>query len=365
MKDQPFYIKGAYFLLFIGLIVAALMAGRPLLVPLVAAMLFAFLMLPITQKVESWNMPTWLASFAGVISLLLIGIGLCFFLSWQIMSFAEDMPAMQQAIDEKTKAVNKYIVSHYGISRREQSQWVQQKMDQAMNEGAGSLMKVFSTTGGVIATLVLIPIFMFFMLLYRQKFKLYLEMANPSQHDQLVEIFRKISGISQKYIRGMFFEIAILTVLSSIGFMLLGLKYSILLALIVAVLNIVPYVGVLVGSLVPVAIALVTKDSGMYALGALGVCIFVQFLDNNFIAPKVVGSSVNLNPFASIIVLLVGALVWELPGMILSMPIAGMFKVVCDNVPPLKSLGFMMGEDETLKHPFKLSVRKRKKAVAE
>lgn len=355
MKDQPLYVRGTYFMLFIVLIVMGLYQGRPLLVPMSIALLLAFLALPITKKLESWNAPVWLAALVGVISILLIGVALFSLLSWQIMGFADDLPTLQEAISVKIKALNRYIESEYSISRREQSKWMEQEIQMLYDEAEANLIKFFTATGAFLTTLTLIPIFMFFTLLYRPKFKRFLQLLKPDQHVEIEEVFRKISQVSHHYIKGVIIEIAILTVLSSVGFMILGLKYAILLGLIVAVLNIVPYIGVLVGSFFPIAFALVTKESGMYALGAWGVCVVTQFFDNNFIAPNIVGSSVNLNPLASILALLMGGMLWGLPGMILGIPLAGVFKVICDNVDSLRALGFLLGEEREYR-PFRLRV---------
>jgi len=352
MDKQPLYIRGTFFLLFIGLILLFLYIGQPLLVPVIVALLFAFLVLPIAKKLESWNAPRWLSSFVGVLTILVVTGGLFGFLSSQLIRVADDFPSMKASVDAKMKTLYKYVESNYSISRREQSKWVLEKRQTLLDSGANSMMAFFSATGAVIASMVLIPIFMFFMLLYRDKFKKYLELLNPTTHEQVLEVSRKISRVSQQYIRGLFIDIAILTVLNAIGFLLLDLKFAILLALVAAVLNIVPYIGVLVGSLLPIAVALVTKDSAMYAVGAFGVCVVVQFLDNNFITPNVVGSSVKLNPFASIGALLFGGLLWGLPGMILAIPLTGMFKLVCDHVPDLRPLGFLLGEEHEYK-PFK------------
>jgi predicted PurR-regulated permease PerM len=139
----------------------------------------------------------------------------------------------------------------------------------------------------------------------------------------------------------------VLAVLNSIGFLLLGLKYAILLGLTAAILNIIPYVGPWIGALLPVTIALLTKDSAMYAVGAMGVILITQFIDNNFITPKVVGSSVSINPLASIVALLAGGMLWGVVGLILAIPITGMLKIVCDEIPGLKPWGFLLGEEKT------------------
>jgi len=364
-EQQPFYVRGTYFLLFAGLIISFIYIGKPVLVLIVAALLFAFLVLPFSRKLEGWRVPRGLASAISVLALMMAIFGLFSFISWEAMSFVSDFPALQSSIDAKIKALTSYVESTYSISRSEQTLWAQEKSAEMLNSGASILLRFFSATGSFLATFVLIPITMFFMLQYRDKFKKFVELINPHTHAHSLEVSRKISQVSQMYIRGIFIDILILTVLNSLGFMLLGLKYAILLGLIAAVLNIIPYVGVLIGSIIPVAIALVTKDSFMYAVGAFGVCSAVQFLDNNFITPKVVGSSVNLNPLTSILALLFGALIWGLVGMVLSIPLAGIFKVVCDNVESLRPVGYLMGEEREYK-PFnfkKLRLTRRKQAV--
>ena len=364
-EQQPFYVRGTYLLLFTGLVLAFIYIGKPVLVMVVAALLFAFLVLPLCRKLEGWRVPRGLASMVGVLTLMITIIGLFSFLSWESMSFISDFPALQRSIDAKIQQLTAYVENTYSISQGEQVIWMQQKSAELLNSGAGLLLRIFSASGSFLATFVLIPITMFFMLQYRDKFKKFVELVNPGQHAHSMEVARKISQVSQMYIRGIFIDILILTALNSLGFMLLGLKYAILLGLIAAVLNIIPYVGVLIGSLIPILIALVTKDSFMYAVGAFAVCAAVQFLDNNFITPKVVGSSVNLNPLTSILALLSGALIWGLVGMVLSIPLAGMFKVVCDNVQSLRPLGFLMGEEREYK-PFnfkKLRLPRRKQAT--
>jgi predicted PurR-regulated permease PerM len=123
------------------------------------------------------------------------------------------------------------------------------------------------------------------------------------------------------------------------------LKYAILLGFVLAVLNVIPYIGALVGALLPVFVALVTRDSYVYAVVVLGICVTVQFLDNNFITPKVVGSSVSINPLASLVALIGFGSLWGLAGMLLAIPLTGMLKVVCDSVPSLHPYGYLLGED--------------------
>ena len=141
------------------------------------------------------------------------------------------------------------------------------------------------------------------------------------------------------------FDIIILSILNSTGFLLLGIKHAILFGVLAAILNIIPYIGVLIGSILPIMMALITKDEISYAIGAAGVCVLVQFLDNNFITPYVVGSSVSINPLTATLALVSSALIWGVAGMVLCMPVTGMIKVVCDKVEKLKPFGYLIGEE--------------------
>jgi predicted PurR-regulated permease PerM len=134
--------------------------------------------------------------------------------------------------------------------------------------------------------------------------------------------------------------------LNSIGFLALGINHAIFLGITAALLNVIPYVGVLIGSIIPVALALITKDSIWIAVGALAVCVVVQFLDNNFITPLVIGAAVSVNPLATTIALILGGMMWGLAGMMLFIPLLGMLKVVFDRVDGLKPLGYLIGEQD-------------------
>jgi predicted PurR-regulated permease PerM len=158
-------------------------------------------------------------------------------------------------------------------------------------------------------------------------------------------VVKKVTLVSQKYLIGIFLDVLILSVLNSTGFLILGLPHAILFGVFASILNIIPYIGVLIGSTLPILMAFLTKDEMSYPLAVAGICFFVQFLDNNFITPYVVGSSVSINPLTAIFVLIASALIWGIPGMVLCIPLTGMAKVVCDNVESMKPYGFLLGEE--------------------
>jgi len=345
-QSEAFMTKSIRVMAFVGLTIAFLIIGKPILLPLITAIFLAFLVLPMVQKLNKCCLPNWLSVLLGVISVCASVMAVISFFWWQAMSFVDDLPALKASLYDKQKDLLEFIRANFSISYSEQQRWLVEKKSEFWNNSLQNVGAFFTATGSALSSMVLIPLFMFFLLLYRDKFRQFMELINPQKQNDIVNIMRSIGSVSKSYIRGMGIVIVLLSVLNSIGFMLLGLEYAILLGMLAALLNIIPYVGVLIGSLLPITMALITKDSLFYAIGALGVCVVVQFLENNFITPKIVGSSVNINPLASIIAMLAGGLVWGLPGLILAIPMAGSMKVLFDNVDALKPLGFLIGEEQ-------------------
>ena len=104
--------------------------------------------------------------------------------------------------------------------------------------------------------------------------------------------------------------------------------------------------GATVGGLIPVLVALITTSDWRIALGAGAVCMVVQLIDNNIVMPKVVGSSVSVNALFTTMALIAGYLLWGIAGMVLAIPLMGIFKVVCDHVEELKPYGYLMCEKD-------------------
>ena len=135
-----------------------------------------------------------------------------------------------------------------------------------------------------------------------------------------------------------------MAVLNTTALLILGIPYAILLGIISALLNVIPYIGGIVGVALPMIVALATKSTGWYAIYVLAIFYFIQLVDNNYIVPKIVASKVKLNALFSIIVVFVGNALWGIPGMFLSIPLLAIVKLICDNIEPLKPWGFLLGD---------------------
>jgi predicted PurR-regulated permease PerM len=142
---------------------------------------------------------------------------------------------------------------------------------------------------------------------------------------------------------GLFFEMIIIAVLNSVSLLLLGIDYAIILGITGALVNIIPYIGGIIAIALPMMIAFVTKDSLTYSALVFAAYIFIQFVDNHYIIPKMVASRVQINALVSVIVVLIGGALWGVAGMFLSIPLTAIIKVIFDHIEPLKPWGFLLG----------------------
>jgi len=339
------------------LTVTAMYFGRDLILVMTFSGLLAFLLLPMARGLERW-LPRWAAALTGTVLIMAVVLGVFFFLGWQVSRFSTDLPMLQEKFSIRGIQFLDWIENNTNMDRRDQMNWFNAHLSDLANWGGKAALTLFTSTGSALASVLPIPIFVFLLLLMRERFRHFLHLLGKDRDTAPLSVMVNISKLSRRYVRGMLTVMVISGVLASTGFLLLGLKYAILLGFILAFLNLIPYIGALVGALLPMFVALVTKDSMLYAMAALAVCLVVQFLDNNFITPKVVGSSVSINPLVSLVALLGFGSLWGVAGMLLAIPLTGMLKVICDSIPALNAWGYLLGEDietpteKRLKMPF-------------
>jgi len=216
-----------------------------------------------------------------------------------------------------------------------------------LKNGASFITNAVATTTSTLATATLVPIFVFFFLLYRDFFRHFFYQLFSSKHKRKVDIgIRKIYDVVQSYLVGLILVIIIVGILNSAGLLLLGIDHAIFFGFFAAFLLLIPYIGVMIGSILPALMALITKDSPMYALAVLAIFGVVQFLEGNFITPNIVGSKVSINPMAAMIVLILWGNLWGVSGLILALPCIAIIKVIFDLVEPLKPFGYLLGDAE-------------------
>ncbi|HMK05894.1 MAG TPA: AI-2E family transporter, partial [Flavobacterium sp.] len=192
----------------------------------------------------------------------------------------------------------------------------------------------------------LIPIYTFLILLYRTHFMMFLsKLFRKEHHEKLKDVLTQIKVAVKSYIVGLILEMIAVSVLTTVGFMIIGLPYAILLGVITGVLNLIPYIGILFALVLSIVASLTGSTDLSMVIGVIVVNVIVQLIDNNVLMPMIVNSKVEINAFVSIIGIIIGGTLAGISGMFLAIPIIAVLKVIFDRMPELEPWGYLMGDD--------------------
>ncbi|WP_338873442.1 AI-2E family transporter [Spirosoma sp. SC4-14] len=350
----PSYAKIACVLLSMVIIVYGLHALQGLLIPLVFAILFSVLLFPLAQRLENWKIPRVGAIILCLILTLAVIVGILYAVSLQISSFAEVLPQLIKRGNEYLNELQTYADERLNIDRQRQVAEVRKYLNQALSEGGTILTSTLLATTSTLTDIFLVLLFIFFFLLYRDFFRsFFYKVFHGTRRSKIDSVMSGIYDVVKDYLAGLVLVILIIGTLMTVGLFILGIDYAIFFGFFGACLVLIPYFGISIGSLLPAAYALVTQDNPLKALGVIGVFLFVQTLEGNFITPYIVGSKVSINPLAAIIVLILWENVWGFPGLVLALPMTAIIKVIFDAVEPLQPYGFLIGEAEKPRPPIK------------
>lgn len=338
--------KSVQVLFLVALIVAFLMCAKPFLVPVTFALIISMLLLPVVVWLQKKRAPKWLAVLCAVLLFLLIIGGIVYILSWQVSGLVKDSGNMEQQVTQKVAEFQQYIQEKLGVP-------VQQQNKLASGESgkeSGSYLStavggIIAGIGGFITDFILFLVYVFLFLLYRSHLKEFvLRMFFPASRSHASNVMDECRQVAQKYVTGLAFMIVCLSVMYGIGFSIVGVKSALLFAMLAAVLETVPFIGNITGTLLTMLMTVAQGGSSNMVLGVLGTYLLVQFIQTYFLETLIVGAGVNLNPLITIAGIVVGELIWGIPGMVLTIPLLGITKIVFDNIEPLKPIGFLMGE---------------------
>lgn len=365
---MPAYVKYFFILSSLALTVYIMILGQSIISPILAAFIVALLLHPLSDLIERLHINRGLSSLLSIILVLLVLTGLSYFFSAQVSSITRDLTSIGARFNELIDRGHTWMEDVFGVEQQEQTRYLKDSLNAFLENSTSTVTRTLSATAGFFTGFFLFLISLFFLLYYRSFFVAFLyKWFRPAHYGEVNTTVRKIELVVRSYIVGLFTVILIVAILNSVGLMILGIDHAIFFGALAAVLTIIPYIGILVGSLLPILFALVTKDSLWYPIGVAVLFWGVQFLEGNFITPNIVGGRVSINPFAAIIALFFGGMIWGALGMILAIPLLAIIKVICDAIEPLKPIGFLLDNppeeipNQKKRVPFHTILSKRKK----
>lgn len=350
----PPYAKVTGVLISLVIIIYGLHALQGLLIPLIFAILFAVLLFPLAQRLENWRIPRVLAITLCLILTLAVLVGILYAVSMQIRSFAEVLPQLVERGNKYLNEIQTYADERFNIDKQRQISEVRKYLNQALSEGGTILTSTLLATTSTLTDVFLILLFIFFFLLYRDFFRsFFYRVFQDTRRSRIDAVMGGIYTVVRDYLAGLVLVILVTGTLMTVGLLILGIDYAVFFGFFGACLVLIPYFGISLGSLLPAAYALVTDDNPLKAVGVIGVFLFVQTIEGNFITPYIVGSKVSINPLAAIIVLILWENIWGLAGLVLALPVTAILKVIFDSVESLQPYGFLIGEAEKPRPPIK------------
>ncbi len=331
-------------LLIIFLVLAGVYFAKAFLMPLCIGGILATLFLPFCKWMEKKEVPRGLAALLCLFVLLISIAGVSALLGWQVSELTNDFSMIKQRASEAGNRIQEYIFDHLGISAEKQSQILtseQPSLTGIMQMVAGSLARLFTN-------FVLVMAYVFLLLYYRTHIGHFLLKLTPlPQRKEMELVLHRVTHVSQQYLLGLTKMIVFLWIMYGIGFTLMGVKNPLFFAVLCGLLEIIPFIGNITGTTLTVAVAAVQGAGLPMLVGIVCTYGFVQFIQGWVLEPIILGPQVKINPFTTIVALVLGELIWGIPGIFLAIPMIAMIKIVCDHIESLKPYGFLIGETET------------------
>jgi predicted PurR-regulated permease PerM len=333
-------------LFVIAIICATLYLGHVILMPIIFSAFIAAILLPFVSLLERLKLGAGLSAFIAVLLSSAILFGLFLLIAVQTNQIIEELPlkgdvSARELIKQPTTA----LTDELNPSLTQYKELIDKGISQ-FKKGAASIFKdTLIRLKDTVVFFVTVPIYIFFLLLYRNNlYRFFKELFRENNLANGKSLLDDAKSVLQAYLKGLFFVILVIAILTSTGLFLLGIKYALVIGLISALLTLIPFIGVVMSALIPISVALVTKDSVWYAVGVAGIYALVQFLEGNIITPKIMGNTVNINPLVIIIALVLMGALTGIVGMILTIPILAVIKVVTNHYPHLKAWQILLEE---------------------
>ncbi|TCJ13324.1 AI-2E family transporter [Flaviaesturariibacter flavus] len=360
--ELPFYAKVSVILLGLVLFTYILKGLGDILTPLAFAVIIAILLNPLVNKLSSFKLGKIPSILLAMLVALIVFTGVFYFLSSQIMGFGENLPALKSKFNTLLSSLQLWMQQKFGLSIKKQMQLI----DEAANNSKALIGGTLTGVIGTLGVLLLLPVYVFLFLFYKTLilnflFKVFAE----HEAGKVAEILGETKLAIQSYMVGLLLEAAIVAAMNSTALLIIGVRYALLLGVLGALLNMLPYIGGIIAIALPVLMATVTSEGFSKQLWIVVAYLIIQFIDNNILVPRIVSSKVNINALISVVVVLLGGALWGVAGMFLSIPFVGILKIVFDRVDGLKPWGELLGVEVPTSYT-RFSFRKKKEnSVAE
>ena len=365
MSEMPLTVKRSIELLGIVLVGAIFVLGSGIIMPILTAFFMSLLLFPAFRFLRRYHFPEILAIILPIL-LVAIFVGLIgWFFSSQMGNLIEDFPQIKKNVSIHLHALSDWISSISSYSTKEQTTFISEKSADLLNYAGGMASGAAVTLSSIFIFVGLLPIYIYLILFYKDILLRFIFMwFKTDDHPRVKDAIYETESIIKNYLMGLLIQVTYMTILLGGTLLLFGIKHALLIGVIFAILNLIPYVGALFGNLIGVLLTLTSSTEIWPVLTVLIIIAVVQFLDNNILMPRIVGSKIKINAFVSIIGVVIGGSIAGVSGMFLSMPLIAVLKVVFDRTEMFKQWGVLFGDERPARSPMTFPIFRKKAPVA-
>jgi predicted PurR-regulated permease PerM len=337
---------------YILLVAALLYFGRTLFVPLSFSLLISFILYPIVKWMEDRGWRRWSAILLCLLTLVLLVGALSWLLVRQMISFGQEWPALQEKLLQAWQQFGLYLEHQFGVDDVQRSNWMEGLVKDATSTVLNVVQGVLYASVTTVVLILLIPLYTALILYNREQLAAALYAMFPkSEHRNIRSILQETITTYYNFIKGMIIVYAVVGLLNSVGLLLLGIPHAVFFGIVASILTFIPYVGITIGAILPMAVAWITYDSVWYPIGVIIVFSVVQYLEANLIFPLAVSIRLQVNMLFTLLAIVAGGILWGASGMILFVPFVAILKLIADKHEELRPVSLLLGTGMTPAKP--------------
>ncbi|ASZ11335.1 AI-2E family transporter [Chitinophaga pendula] len=345
-QPLPLTVKRSVELLGLCLLILLFYLGKDIIMPLLMAFFVSLLLLPLFRLLQRLKVPEVLAIVFSIFTAALLVLAVLGFFSFQIATLVKDFPQIERNVNLHWQTLSGWINEKLHFSAEEQLKMLQEQGTKLLNNAGSYMSGAAVSLTGVFVFLGLLPIYVFLLLFYKNLLLRFIFLwFSKDHHTQVESALRETEVIIKSYLMGLLIQITYMTVLVGGILMIIGIKHALLIGVIFAILNLIPYVGALVGNIIGVILTLTSSQELWHVVAVLLVIAVVQFLDNNILMPRIVGSKVKINALVSIVGVVIGGTIGGVAGMFLSLPLIAILKIIFDRTVEFRHWGVLLGDE--------------------
>jgi predicted PurR-regulated permease PerM len=324
-----------------------LLQGGGLLFPIFFAIFFAFMLMPL----EKWifkRIPRKAVSITGAVVLVLAAVtGLGFIFGYQLIAIVSEMTSIQDQIKNGIREIMVFLDQNIPyLDMPADPASMDLMMSKLLEAPIDFVTAGISSSAGFLFNAALTLIYTIFLLIYKDAFRDFLMIQfAKDKREEIESILTQSVHLIQRYLAGMVTVIIILAFLNCAGLLLIGVEHAIFWGVLAACLVIIPYIGTTIGGALPFLYSLATAEHSWQPFAVVVMYVIIQQIEGNYITPKIVGSSVRINPFVALIGVVIMGSLMGIGGVVLAIPILAILKLVAESVDVLKPVALLMDKD--------------------